>query len=287
MTFKEVLEYNLLPFGGINITLFHVLTVVLIILGARIMMKIISRLMEQHFSRRKVDAGRRYALIQFVKYITYTLCFFVIMEVLGISISVLWGGAAALMVGVGLGLQQTFNDLVSGIILLIEGSIEVDDIVEVDGTIGTVVAIGIRTSRVETRDRISILIPNSKLVGDKAINWSHNKEPTRFQLAIGVSYSSDTSLVTDLILQAAREMPLILKTPATEVQFKDFGNSSLDFVLHFYIYEYLRIDFVRSKLRYRIMELFRENKIEIPFPQRDLWIRNAQELKKKEGDENN
>lgn len=287
MTFKEFIEYNFLTVGDFHLSLFNVIIAVIIIIAARILIRLFNRIMEQYFRRKKVDAGRRYALSQFLKYIVYTITFLIVMEALGISISVFWGAAAALMVGIGLGLQQTFNDLVSGVILLIEGAVEVNDIVEVDGLIGTVVAIGIRTSRVETRDRISILIPNSKLVGDKAINWSHNKESSRFQVYVGVSYSSDTELVTSLILQAAKELPQVLKTPEPEVHFKDFGNSSLDFVLHFFIDDYLRVDFIKSKLRYRIIQLFRENSIEIPFPQRDLWIRNAAELKPNEAPEKN
>ena len=287
MTLKEILEYNFLAIGDFDLSLIHIATATLIVLAARVIMALIGRFLQRYFLRKQADPGRRFALTQFIKYIVYTITLLMVLEALGISISVLWGGAAALMVGIGLGLQQTFNDLVSGVILLIEGSIEVNDIVEIDGLIGTVASVGIRTSRVETRDRISILVPNSKLVGDKAINWSHNKEPSRFQVYVGVAYSSDTALVTSLILQSAAELELVLKDPKPEVQFKDFGNSSLDFVLHFYIDEYLRVDFIKSKLRYRITELFRENKVEIPFPQTDLWIRNSLELKTNEKAENN
>jgi small-conductance mechanosensitive channel len=287
MTFQEFIDYNFISVSGFHLSIFNAIVAIFIIIAARVLVRLISRVMKQYFNRRKIDAGRQYALSQFLKYIIYTVSFLIVMESFGISISVFWGAAAALMVGIGLGLQQTFNDLVSGLILLVEGSVEVDDIIEIDGLIGKVAAIGIRTSRVETRDRISILVPNSKLVGDKAINWSHNKEPSRFQVYTGVSYKSDTELVTLLLLQAATEIPEVLNTPKPEVHFKDFGNSSLDFVLHFFIDEYLRIDFIKSKLRYRIIQLFRENGVEIPFPQRDLWVRNALELKTDEIPENN
>jgi len=278
MTIKEILEYNFIHLGDFKLSLYHIIAAVLVLTAARVIMSLLSRLMDQYFKRRKVDAGRSYALLQFVKYIVYTSALLIAMEVIGVSISVLWGGAAALMVGIGLGLQQTFNDLVSGIILLIEGSVQVGDIMEMDGIVGTVTSIGIRTSKIETRDRISILIPNSKLVGDKAINWSHNEEPTRFQVNVGVAYSSDVELVTSLLLQAANEHKNILKTPPPRVQFKDFGNSSLDFMLHFFSYEYLPVEFTKSDLRYRITQLFRENNVEIPFPQTDLWLRNAKSL---------
>lgn len=201
-----------------------------------------------------------------------------VLETIDISLSILWGGAAALLVGVGLGLQQTFNDLISGLILLVEGTVEINDVIETDGIIGTVTAIGVRTSKVETLDHISILIPNSKLVGNKATNWSHNKAASRFQINVGVAYTSDLDQVTSLLLQAGREHVKILKTPKPEVQFQDFGSSSLDFVLHFYSYEFRRMEFVKSELRYRITELLRKNNIEIPFQQTDVWIRNTNDL---------
>ncbi|MEM0993681.1 MAG: mechanosensitive ion channel domain-containing protein [Bacteroidota bacterium] len=202
------------------------------------------------------------------------------LESIGIQLSVLWGGAAALMVGIGLGLQQTFNDVISGLILLVEGTIEVDDVVEVDGFVGKVKSIGLRTSKVETRNRISILVPNSKLVGENTINWTHNQHPIRFQVSVGVAYASDVELVTQLLLEAAHGHSSVLKEPEPMVQFLDFGNSSLDFILHFFSYEQMSIEIVKSDLRYRITRLFREHDVEIPFPQQDLWLRNAEVLQK-------
>ncbi|MEM6321728.1 MAG: mechanosensitive ion channel domain-containing protein, partial [Bacteroidota bacterium] len=185
--------------------------------------------MNRYFKKNQVDAGRKFAFTQFTKYIIYTVAILMALEALGIKLSVLWGGAAALLVGIGLGLQQTFNDLVSGLILLIEGSVEVGDIIQVDGLIGKVESINIRTSQIGTRDNVSILVPNSKLVGENAINWSHTPTPARFQIRVGVSYNSDVDLVTSLLLKAAETHPKVLKTPTPTVQFIDFGSSSLDF----------------------------------------------------------
>lgn len=263
--------------------LIKLISATLILIGARILIAFIfSTFLKRFFKKRSVDIGRRYAIEQFLKYIIYTLALLAALQAVGVQFSVLLGGAAALLVGIGLGLQQTFNDLISGVILLGEGTVEVGDIVKVDGIVGKVTSIGIRTSKVETRDEISIIIPNSKLVVDNVVNWSHNESPTRFNVGVGVSYESDIQLVTKLLLQAAEEHPDILKEPTPKVQFKDFGSSSLDFELLFYSTAYLRIEFIKSELRYRIMELFRTNKIEIPFPQRDLWIRNSLEIKGKE-----
>ena len=200
------------------------------------------------------------------------------LQAIGVQPTALVAGGAALLVGIGLGLQQTFNDLISGVILLIDGTVEVGDVIKVDGLIGTVQKITIRTTHIQTRDTVIQIIPNSKLVNENVINWSHNRVPTRFQVNVGVSYASDINLVTSLILQAANDLPKILKKPAPSVQFIDFGNSSLDFQLHFYSNEYLKIEYLKSDVRYKIMELFRDNGIEIPFPQQDLWIRNLEKL---------
>ena len=278
MTFKEILEYNFISIGGFQLNLTHIIAVLIILTVTRLVVKLITRLIERYFKLRAIDSGRQYAFIQFIKYIVYVGGILMALEAVGITISVLWGGAAALLVGVGLGLQQTFNDLVSGIILLVEGSVDVGDVIEVNGLVGSVTSIGIRTSKIETRDKISLLIPNSKLVGDAATNWSHNRAPTRFALKVGVAYSSDVERVTALLLQAAQDHREVLDTPAPAVQFNDFGNSSLDFTLLFYSYSYMRIEFVKSDLRYRIMSLFRANNIEIPFPQQDIWLRNQVQL---------
>lgn len=278
MDFKEIINYRFVDIGSFHLDLQNVITAVVIIILARFLMWAISRISHQFFKKKKIDVGRQYAFLQVVKYVVYTSTLLIVLETFNISLSLLWGGAAALLVGVGLGLQHTFNDLISGLILLFEGTVMVDDVIETDGIIGTVMAIGIRTSKVETLDHISILIPNSKLVGNKATNWSHNKASSRFQLTVGVAYKSDIDVVTALLLQAAEEHGDILQIPKPEVEFSDFGNSSLDFVLHYYSYEFRRMDFVKSELRYRLLALFGEHNIEIPFPQTDLWLRSSKSI---------
>jgi len=279
MTLKEVLEFSFFNIGDFHLSLYHIIAAGIILTIARIVVGVIKRVAGRYFERKEVDPGRQYAFAQFVKYIIYTIAILLALEAMGISISILMGGAAALLVGIGLGLQQTFNDLISGLILLIEGSVEVDDIIVVDGIVGKVTDIGIRTSKVETRDQTSILIPNSKLVSEKAINWSHTSKPTRFSINIGVAYTSDVDLITSLLLKAVEKHSKVLSTPKPIVQFVDFGNSSLDFVLMFYSKEYFGIELVKSEVRYTIMRLFREHEVEIPFPQTDLWLRNPESLR--------
>lgn len=263
--------------GDLTIPTFilQVVGAVLILLLARLLVWLVNQvILSRYFNRKKIDIGRRFTISRLVLYVLYTIGILLALETLGVQLSVLWAGSAALLVGVGLGLQQTFNDLVSGLIILSEGTVEVGDIVVVDGLVGKVQKIGLRTSMVETRDEFSIIIPNSKLVVDNVTNWSHNETPTRFQVQVGVAYASDPQQVKEILLEIAREHPQVLPQPKPKVEFNDFGDSSLNFNLHFWSYEFFRSEFVKSDIRFAVMEKFKQYDIEIPFPQRDLWLRN-------------
>lgn len=274
MTFKELLEYNFINIGDYHVNLLIIIGIILIALIARWSLLLLQKILQGVFSKRKIDRGRQFAVIQFLKYIVYTFALLSMLQTLGINLSLLWAGSAALLVGFGLGMQQTFNDLVSGIILLIEGTVAAEDIVIIDGMTGKVKEISIRTSRVETRDDITIIVPNSKLVTNNVVNWTHNNTPTRFNIRVGVSYSSDIDLVTNILLQTANEHTSVLQLPKPTVQFTEFGESSLDFLLYFYTNDFWRIEPIKSDIRYQIFRLFKEHNVEIPFPQRDLWIKN-------------
>ena len=278
MELKKILEFPILSLGDFEITLLIVFGIIFVLIAARIFVLIIRRLLKSFFQRKGIDPGRQYAVQQVFKYLIYTIALLLCLQVVGLNFSLLWGGAAALLVGVGLGLQQTFNDLVSGIIILIEGTVEVGDTVFVDGMVAKVVSIGIRTSKVENRDHITIIIPNSKLVVDNVVNWTSNKQPTRFNVDVGVAYKSEVAVVNDILLKVANENQAILKTPPPTVQLINFGNSSLDFRLLFYSNELFRAEFVKSELRFAIFEQFRLQGVEIPFPQQDLWIKNPGDL---------
>ena len=231
----------------------------------------------RYFRNKQINLGSQYAINQLLKYIIYVLAIVMALDSLGIQMTVIWGGAAALLVRVGLGLQQTFNDLISGVILLSERTVEVGDVIELNGSVGTVRKIGLRTSIVESLDNISVIVPNSKLTIDKVINWSHVDEKARFHVAVGVAYGSDTKLVKQLLLEVARAYPQVLEFPAPQVRMVDFGASSLDFSLLFWSRNLLIIEDVKSELRMGIDQAFRENDITIPFPQMDVWMKKEEQ----------
>jgi len=271
---NELLNYNLIDVAGYSIKLIDIIEVFVIIILSRTLVWLFSKFISRKSAKgHKLDSGREVAIKQIFMYLVYTICVLACFEALGVRITALWAGSAALLVGIGLGLQQTFMDLVSGLILLIEGTVDVGDVVLVDGIVGKVTRISIRTSKIATRDQTYIIVPNSKLIAENVINWNHESDPTRFQVKVGVSYSSDVDLVTSLLMRAATEHPEVLGTPVPVVQFVDFGESSLDFVLNFFSTNLMGIEKIKSDLRYMIRRLFVEHHVEIPFPQRDLWVK--------------
>ncbi len=274
MDFSRILNFSI-KIGNYSISVEDVILALLAILVAKVLLWTINNLiLRGFFHRKKIDSGRQYALKQFISYIIWTLVIFVIIEIFGVT-SMIWAGLAALLVGIGFGIQDIFKDVISGIVILIEGTIEVGDIIEIEGMVATVTNIGIRTSYVETRDRVSILIPNSKLIINQVTNWTHNEYPNRFLVSVGVAYGSDLFNVKELIIQAATEHPKVEKDPSPSIQFTNFGDSSLDFDLYFFSKEAFGIEYVKSDIRFSIDRLFRENNIQIPFPQRDVWLRDT------------
>lgn len=235
-----------------------------------------SFVLKGYYQRTKVDQGSQFAIDRLLTYFVYILGVLFVIQAAGFNLVGIWTGAAALLVGIGIGLQQTFNDLICGVIILFERSVKVGDVVELSGhQVGTVRKVGARTSVIETRDDIIIFVPNSKLIGENVINWSQVERKARFHVMVGVAYGSDTQQVKSLLLEVANNHPKVLKSPPPVVRFLDFGDSSLNFDLIFWSRDFLRIEDTKSDLRFAIDAAFRAKNVEIPFPQRDLWIRGG------------
>jgi len=182
-------------------------------------------------------------------------------------------GSAALFVGIGLGLQEVFKDIISGFILLFGQNIKIGDVIEFNQMVGKVTEIGFRVSKIITRDDIDMIIPNSRFTNGDIINWSSNNELTRFHLNIGVAYGSDVKKVSRILYELAEKHDGIAKDPKPFVRFTNFGESSLDFELLFWSTKTFRIENIKSDLRYSIDDAFRKQGITIPFPQRDVHMK--------------
>ncbi|MBU2555067.1 MAG: mechanosensitive ion channel [Bacteroidetes bacterium] len=280
MEIKELLNLKLIITDNYSLSIYSLALVLLILVLTYVVLKVIQRVFKSLIKHQKLEAASGYSIFLIIKYIIWVLILIVSLDTLGLKISILLASFAALLVGVGLGLQQLFNDISSGIVLLVEQSIRVGDIIELDdGRIGKVMSINLRTSVIKMRDDIVAIIPNSKLVNDIIVNWSHIDKSTRFYVQVGVAYGSNVDLVRSLLLKSLINHPDIEKNPAPFVRFEDFGNSSLDFQVFFWVTKSFIIETIKSDVRFQINKLFAENKITIPFPQSDVYIKEYPNLK--------
>jgi len=268
---QTVLEFEIFSYKDFNLTVFNVGLIILIYLITGITLKVFRLFIDRSIKRRDwMDRSSLYALEKLAAYFAYTIATTIALESVGIDLTIVLAGSAALLVGVGLGIQQIFNDFTSGLILLFGGTVKVGDIVEFNNTVGRIIEIDFRTSKIKTRDGITIIVPNSKLVSDNVINWTTMDDLTRFNVKVGVAYGSETSLVRDILTQVAKAHPAVDQDMPVKVQFKNFGDSSLDFEVFFWARNSWEIEFVRSEIRFEIDRLFREKGVRIPFPQRDV-----------------
>ena len=281
-TLRKFLEFELISVGENQIRVYTLMTILIIFLITKLILWLIKKTLYRKRKFKKLDKGSAYALFQIIRYVIWVIAVGLILETIGVKVTVLIAGSAALLVGVGLGLQQTFNDIISGIILLSEQSIKIDDVLEIDGDVVKIQSIGLRTSKGLNTNDISIIIPNSLITTNKVINWSHQTKKTRFRIDVGVAYGSDVDLVIKILEESAFEHPDISDRELTEARLVNFGNSSLDFQVLFFSKNIFRINKVKSDIRRIINLKFSKNSIAIPFPQMDLHLKsNYTEILKK------
>lgn len=271
---NKFLEFPLITIGESSVQVYTLLIVVFIIVLTKALLWVIKKSLFRNRKLKQLDPGTSYALFQIIRYIGWIIAIGFILETFGVKLTVLIASSAALLVGVGLGLQQTFNDIVSGIILLTERSIKIDDVLEIDGDVVKIQSIGLRTSKGLNRDDISIIIPNSLITTNKVINWSHQSKKTRFRIDVGVAYGSDVDLVIKVLEESALAHPDISSREFIEARLTNFGNSSLDFQVLFFSKNIFRISKVKSDIRKIISRKFAENGITIPFPQMDIHVKS-------------
>ena len=268
---SEIMEYKIFDSDKVNITPTYILVSIIVFIFTGYFILMIKNFFDRQIENKIIDNARGRTVYQFLKYIIWVIVIVVVLQSGGIKLTLFLGAGAALLVGIGFGLQQIFADIISGIFLLFERNVMIDDVLEVEGGIvGRVKEIGIRTSKILTRENVIYIIPNSQIISDKVINWSHAETRTRFYVNVGVAYGSDTTLVKKVLLDVAAAHHDLCKKPIPFVRFNDFGESSLDFQLFFWTRKNFLVENIKSDLRFDIDNRFRENNITIPFPQRDL-----------------
>ncbi len=267
------LQHNIFKIEDHQIKVYSLVIFVLIFIVTKIIIWVIKKWMFRKRRVVKYDQGTTYAVFQIIKYVIWVVAISVALDTIQIKVTVLIAGSAALLVGVGMGLQQTFNDIVSGFILLSERTIKINDVLEIDGDIVRIQKIGLRTSQGLNRDEISIIIPNSLITNNKVINWSHQARKTRFKINVGVAYGSNVDLVIKVLEESVFEHPEIKNQYHIEARLIEFNNSSLDFQVLFFSENVFRIEKIKGEIRKIISRKFVENGITIPFPQMDIHMK--------------
>jgi small-conductance mechanosensitive channel len=263
--------------GNLEVSIAKLIEGVLILALTVVFSRTLSRLLERSIARKAyLDPGLRYTLGKLSQYLIITLGILLALKAAFsldlTSIAVLF---TALSVGIGFGLQYLAADIASGFILLFERPVRVGDRITIGDDEGDVQSINLRTTVVTTNDRISIIVPNSKLVSQRLINWSYGDPRARISIPVGVAYNSDIELVTSKLLKAAEDVDNVLRDPAPKVQFLKFGDWSLDFRLLVWTNRPRLHTQIRSDINYRIEKLFRDAGVEIPFPQTELRLREG------------
>ena len=230
--------------------------------------------------RMGLDRGSREAISTIVSYILGTLGCIVVLQGAGINLTSLTVLAGVVGIGFGFGLQNLASNFISGLTLLFEQQIRVGDFIEIDNLLGTVETISIRSTIIKTIDGLFVIIPNIKFVETNIINWSYRDPRCRLRIPVGVAYGTDPVIVTEALLIAARMESNVLSHPSPKVWFRGFGDNALNFELLVWIDQPQESDAIKSAVNFLIDYEFRHRSIEIPFPQRDLWLRNPQELTK-------
>ncbi|MGB1645739.1 MAG: mechanosensitive ion channel family protein [Crocinitomicaceae bacterium] len=277
--FDDLLNYPIIQFSSIKIAFYHIIVIITVLFSARIAV-FFSRL---YIARKlkdnpKYNEGNLYIYTQLAKYVIYVFSILFCFQALDIPLTNLLFGSAAVLVGIGLGLQDAFKDLIAGFILLLEGNLKVGDIIRISSTenhenlVAKIKKINIRTTQIQTWEGNVLVIPNSILTRDQVENWSHSSRLTRFTIKVSVAYGTDTDLVKKLLETAALSHPKVKRTQQILVRLSNFGDNGLELELIFWADQHWDIKTYKSEIRFEIDRLFRANDIRIPFPQRTVHL---------------
>ncbi len=274
----ETINKPFFTLGNFNLTIWSVFyLLVLLFLLFFVTSKIRNWIVYKALAKSPIELGVRIAVGTIIRYIVLLIGLFVILQTLGIDLSAITILAGALGVGIGFGLQNVTNNFVSGLIILFERPIKVGDRIEVADVAGDVINISMRATTILTNDNISIIVPNSEFISSSVINWSHNDRKIRFKIPVAVSYKEDPEKVRDVIIDVAKKCSAVLQDPEPTLRFSEYGDSALIFSLRVWTSEYInRPGAFRSMLYFDLFKRFREEGIEIPYPQRDLHIKNTE-----------
>jgi small-conductance mechanosensitive channel len=270
-----------------RVSLWTALLVVIVIVGVFVFGKVLTRLSRLSISKlTRLDSTQKLLAEKLISVAIWAFTILLGIQVLGIDLTALAVFSGALGLAIGFGLQKTFGNLISGIILLMDRSIKPGDVIAVTDasgceSFGQIRKIGIRAISVVTRDRKEYLIPNENLMINQVENWSYSSREVRVKAAVGVAYGSDLDLAETLMLQAARDAPRVLTSPEPKVLLMNFGANSVEFEIRFWITDPEEgVSAVKSEVLKRVWRQFKEHGIELPFPQLDIYLRDNEQFRR-------
>ncbi|MCY4542955.1 MAG: mechanosensitive ion channel [Rhodobacteraceae bacterium] len=263
--------------GGTAITVGAVAALIVVLIVGVSLTRLFQTLLQHSvLPNTNLERGAQRALVTASGYVGIGLSIVVAIIVAGLDLSNLAIVAGALSIGIGFGLQNIVSNFVSGIILLSERPINEGDWIECGNVVGTVRKVSVRSTHIETFDRATVVVPNSDLLSSQLQNWTLGNTQGRVIIPVGVAYGTNPKLIERVLLELAEEDEEIIDDPAPAVLFMGFGADSLDFQLRVFLDDISNILDVKSKMNFKISERFAREKIEIPFAQRDVWIRNPE-----------
>ncbi|MFV8818587.1 mechanosensitive ion channel family protein [Haliea sp. E17] len=270
----KLLNTPLVSMGDNPITIGQALSVLVFALVGGLFVFWSTRFLRRHLHSRTLNADVVQIITRAWLIVGLVILVFMVLDILRVPLGAFAFISGAVAIGVGFGAQNIINNFISGWILMWERPIKIGDFLELGEMRGTVEAINTRSTRIRRVDGVHLLVPNSQLLENTVTNWTLVDRLVRTSVVVGVAYGSDVELTRKLLLQVAEENPNVLKEPAFQVFFEDFGDSALVFELQFWIHSAAErgLRTIRSDLRFRIDALFREHQVVIAFPQRDVHI---------------
>ena len=281
ISFNDFLDFKIISLKAFSLTFYDILVIIIVFIATKMFVNVTKLYLSQKLkSNKRIDDGTEYIYIQISKYIIYLFSFLFTCKILAIDLSLILTGSVGLLVGLGLGLQDVFKDLIAGVVLLLEGNIKIGDIVEISGTsnqssvVAKILKINARTTQIESREGNVLIIPNTRLTQQQVENWTHGSTLSRFNIEVEVEYGANLELISKLLIDSALSHPKVKKDHPIFTRMANFSDNGLIIELIFWADQSWDINNYKSDLRFEIYRLFSIHNITMPYPKRSVEISN-------------